>query len=148
MGASGFLSSVEVDRFLSFTPPEVRDIVLELRSLVSSVCPNVTERILWRGLSYHDPVKGGPVKGAICQIEFERKHVQISFIHGVRLSDPNSMLVGDQLSKRHLPIISYERAPWDDIRGFIEEAAALVPSKFSSLPSVMILDFPIPCEGE
>jgi hypothetical protein len=136
MGASGFLPSVEIERFLSFTRPEFRDIVLELRSLVSSVCPNVTERILWRGLSYHDSTKGGPVKGAICQIELDRNHVRISFIHGARLSDPDSMLVGDQLSKRYLPIFSYERAPWDAIRGFIEEAAALDPSKFGPLPSV------------
>jgi hypothetical protein len=90
--------------------------VLELRSLVSSVCPNATERILWGGLSYHDSAKGGPVKGAICQIELDRNHVRISFIHGARLRDPESMLVGDQLSKRHLPVVSYERAPWDAIR--------------------------------
>jgi hypothetical protein len=137
MGASGFLSSIEVEHFLSFTPPEVRDIVVELRSLVSSVCPNATERILWGGLSYHDSVKGGPVKGAICQIQLDRNHVRISFIHGVRLRDPDSLLEGDQLSKRYLPILSYDRAPWDTIRGFIEEAAALDPSKFSPIPSII-----------
>jgi hypothetical protein len=135
MGASGFLSNVEVERFLSFTRPEVRDIVLELRSLVYSICPYATERILWGGLSYHDSAKGGPVKGAICQIELDRNHVRISFIHGARLRDPESMLVGDQLSKRHLPIVSYERAPWDAIRDLIEEAAALAPSTFGPLSS-------------
>jgi hypothetical protein len=135
MGTSGFLSSVEIERFLSFARPEVRDMVLELRSLVSSVCPNATERILWGGLSYHDSAKGGPVKGAICQIELDRNHVRISFIHGARLRDPESMLVGDQLSKRHLPVVSYERAPWDAIRGLIEEAAALDPSTFGPLSS-------------
>jgi hypothetical protein len=135
MGASGFLSSVELERFLSFTRSEVRDIVLELRSLVSSICPNATERILWGGLSYHDSAKGGPVKGAICQIELQRNHVRISFIHGVRLRDPESILVGDRLSKRHLSIVSYERAPWDAIRGLIEEAAALDPSTFDPLSS-------------
>jgi hypothetical protein len=140
MGASGFLSSLEVERFLSFTPPEVRDIVLELRSLVSSICPNATERILWGGLSYHDSAKGGPVKGAICQIEFDKNHVRLSFIHGARLRDPESMLVGDQLSKRHLPIVSYELAPWDAIRDLIEEAAALDPSTFGPLTSGMDKD--------
>jgi hypothetical protein len=135
MGTSGFLSSVEIERFLSFARPEVRDMVLELRSLVSSVCPNATERILWGGLSYHDSAKGGPVKGAICQIELDRNHVRISFIHGARLRDPESMLVGDQLSKRHLPVVYYERAPWDAIRGLIEEAAELDPSIFGPLSS-------------
>jgi len=134
MGASGFLSSVEIERFLSFTPPEVMDIALELRNFVSSVCPYATERILWGGLSYHNPAKGGPVKGAICQIELDKSRVRLSFIHGVRLRDPESMLVGDQLSKRHLPIVSYEQAAWESIRGLIEEAAALDPSTFGPLP--------------
>jgi hypothetical protein len=140
MGASGFLSSLEVERFLSFTPPEVRDIVLELRSLVSSICPNATERILWGGLSYHDSAKGGPVKGAICQIELDKNHVRLSFIHGARLRDPEAMLVGDQLSKRHLPIVSYELAPWEAIRDLIEDAAALDPSTFGPLTSGMDKD--------
>lgn len=134
MGASGFLSSIEIERFISFTRPEVRDIALELRNIVSSVCPYATERILWGGLSYHNPAKGGPVKGAICQIELDRNHVRLSFIHGVRLRDPGSMLMGDQMSKRHLAIVSYEQAPWEAIRGLIEEATALDPSTFGPLP--------------
>jgi hypothetical protein len=133
MESSGFISNVEVERFLSFKRPEVRDIALELRNLVNSVCPYATERILWGGLSYHDSAKGGPVKGAICQIEVGRNQVRISFIHGARLSDPASLLVGDRLSKRHMQIDEYERAPWDAIRRLIEEAAALDPSQFGSL---------------
>ena len=129
------MSSVEVERFLAFCPDELRDIALEIRNIVSVVCPYATERILWGGLSYHNPAKGGPVKGAICQIELDKNHVRLSFIHGARLRDPESMLVGDQLSKRYLPIVSYELAPWDAIRGLIEEAAALDPSTFGPLSS-------------
>jgi hypothetical protein len=134
MEGSGFLSIAEVESFLAFTRPEVRDIALELRNLVSSVCPYASERILWGGLSYHDPTKGGPVKGAICQIEIDRKQVRISFIHGARLSDPASLLAGNQISKRYLVIDSYEQAPWDAIRTLIEEAASLDPAKFGPLP--------------
>lgn len=137
MTITGFLSNTEVERFLAFARHEIRDIALELRSLVSSVCPYATERILWGGLSYHDAAKGGPVKGAICQIEMERDQVRISFIHGVRLSDPNSLLTGERLSKRHLTIDSYEQAPWNEIRLLIEEAAELDLSKFGPLPSSM-----------
>ena len=136
MEISGFLSIIEVERFLSSTRSEVRDLVLELRNLVNSVCPSATERILWGGLSYHDSAKGGPVKGAICQIELEGNHVRLSFIHGVRLKDPETLLSGDQKSKRYLPILSYELAPWDAIRNLIEEAADLDPSKFGSVPPV------------
>ena len=134
MVGSRFMSNVEVERFLSLKRPEIRDIALELRNLVSSVCPYATERILWGGLSYHDSSKGGPVKGAICQIEIDKKYVRISFIHGARLKDPESLLVGDRLSKRLLLIHDYDGAPWEAIRGLIEEAAALDPSQFGSLP--------------
>ena len=132
---AGFLSSAEVEGFLVFARPEIRDIALELRNLVAAACPNATEKILWGGLSYHNSAKGGPVKGAICQIEIERNQVRISFIHGVRLSDPDSWLIGNQMSKRHLAIDSYEHAPWDAIRWLIEEADELDPSTFGPIAS-------------
>lgn len=135
MDGSGFLSVSQVERFLGFVRPELRDIALEARNLVASACPWATERILWGGLAYHDADKGGPVKGAICQIEVDRKQVRISFIHGARLSDPESLLKGDRLSKRYVPVDDFEQAPWDGIRALIEEAGALDPSSFGPLPS-------------
>lgn len=131
---AGFLSNSEVQRFLAFARPELREIALEMRNLVSSVCPYATERILWGGLSYHDSAKGGPVKGAICQIELDREEVRLSFIHGARLSDPDRLLAGGQKSKRHLGMDSYDRVPWDAVRRLIEDAAALDPSGFGPLP--------------
>jgi hypothetical protein len=120
MTGSGFLSNVEVERFLSFTCPESRD-------LIALTCPEATERILWGALSYHDSAKGGPVNGAICQVELERDRVRISFLHGARLRDPSSLLIGERLSKRYVSVDSYEQAPWNEIRSLIEEAAALDP---------------------
>lgn len=137
MSSSGFLSYADVERFLAFARPEFKDIALELRNLISSACPSATERILWGGLSYHDSDKGGPVKGAVCQIEVDRNRVRISFIHGVRLSDPDSLLAGDQLSKRYVAIDSYEQAPWDAIRRLIEYSTELDPSNFGPLPPII-----------
>jgi hypothetical protein len=130
----GFLSIAEVERFLAFSPPEVRDIALELRNIISSACPYATERILWGGLSYHNPAKGGPVKGAICQIELDRHHVRLAFIHGARLKDADSLLIGKRLSKRYMTVDSYDLAPWPEIRKLIEEAAELDPTQFGPLP--------------
>jgi hypothetical protein len=135
MTGSGFLSNVEVERFLSFTRSEIREIAHELRNLVALTCPAATERILWGGLSYHDSAKGGPVKGAICQVELEGDRVRISFIHGARLRDPSSLLTGERLSKRYVSVDSLEQAPWNGIRSLIEEAAALDPSTFRPLRS-------------
>ena len=127
------LSTAEIQSFLAKYPTSFQDIALELRDTLIACCPHASERILWGGLSYHDSAKGGPVRGAICQIEFYLDHVRLSFIHGVRLADPASLLQGDRKSKRYLPIASYEDAPWDAIRGLIEAAARLDPSTFGSL---------------
>jgi len=127
------MASAEVDRYLAFVPGPLKEIALELRNVVASVCPEATERILWGGLSYHNSRHGGPVKGAICQIELHRDHVRLSFIHGVRLADRTSLLGGDRLSKRYLVLKSFEAAPWGEIRQLIEEAARLDPSTFAPL---------------
>jgi len=128
-----FLASAEVDRYLAFVPASLKEIALELRNVVASVCPEATERILWGGLSYHNSRLGGPVKGAICQIELHRDQVRLSFIHGVRLTDRESLLGGDRLSKRYMVLKSYEEAPWREIRRLIGEAARLDPSRFDPL---------------
>jgi hypothetical protein len=131
---TGFLSGAKVERFLRFIPPSSKEIALELRNLVASVCPYATERILWGGLSYHDASKGGPVKGAICQIELDRNRVRLSFIHGARLRDDDCLLAGDRLSKRYMVIGSYDDAPWEAISDLIKEASSLDPSTFGPLP--------------
>ena len=136
MTSSEFLPLRDVERFLTYTHPDIKEIVLELRDLVWQVCPYATERILWGGLSYHNSLKGGPVKGAICQIEVEKDRVRLAFIHGVRLTDPGSLLRGNRRSKRYLVVKSFEEAPWDEIRGLIQEAAELDPNTFGPLGAV------------
>ena len=64
-----FLSTAEIQRFVSRLPPDLQDIALELRNMLASICPEANERILWGALSYHDATKGGPIRGGICQIE-------------------------------------------------------------------------------
>jgi hypothetical protein len=130
-----FLTTAEIERFLDFSPPALQEIALELRNMVAAACPQATERILWRGLVYHDEAKGGPIKGGICQIEIDRRHVRLAFVHGVRLKDPEGLLKGQRLSKRHVDLADYEKAPWDSLRALIEEAAALDPASFGPLPA-------------
>jgi hypothetical protein len=129
----GLLSTAEIDRLLAFRPENLTEIARELRNVVVSVCPQVTERILWGALSYHDESKGGPIKGGVCQIEVQRDHVLLSFVHGVRLRDPKHVLHGDRLSKRHVVLKSYDLVPWSAVRGLVQEAAGLDPGTFGPL---------------
>lgn len=124
-----WMSFAEIDAFLQNRSEWEREIALELRNLVSKYAPNVTERILWGGLSYHDASRGGPVKGAVCQIELHGDHVRLSFIHGIRLPDPAGLLEGDRLSKRFIRLDNYDQVPWDVLSELIEAARDFSPIK-------------------
>lgn len=132
MGNGEFLALVEVEKFLQHKPADLRDLALELRNIVAMVAPQAAERILWKGLSYHDPDRGGPVKGGICQIEFREDHVRLSFIHGTFLEDPKGLLKGNRLAKRYVRLESYENAPWEYLQTLITSSAAFDPSLQSS----------------
>jgi len=125
---SPFLTTLEIERFLSAKPACLRDIALELRNLVAVAAPEASERISWGGLNYFDSRRGGPVRAAICQIEVHADHVRLSFIHGIHLDDPDRLLVGDRLSKRYIRIDSYDEAQWDAYKRLIEAAARFDPA--------------------
>ncbi len=131
MSVGEFLSLVEVEKYLQHKPANLRDIALELRNLVAMVAPQAAERILWKGLSYHDPDRGGPVKGGICQIEFRRDRVHLSFIHGAYLDDLEGLLKGDRLAKRFVPLDTFDSAPWEHLKALIASSAAYDPSSES-----------------
>jgi hypothetical protein len=125
---SPFLSTLEIERFLSSKPAHLRDIALELRNLVASAAPEASERISWGGLTYYDARRGGPVRAAICQIEVHADHVRLSFIHGIHLEDPDHLLVGERLSKRYISIDTYEVAQWEAYKRLILAAARFDPA--------------------
>ena len=87
--------------------------------------------LLWGGLSYHRPQVGGRVKGAVCQIVAKRDKVRLDFIHGIRLADPCSLLQGNRVSKRFVPIETVKDAERPEIADLIREAATLDPNKWT-----------------
>lgn len=122
------LSIHEITRFLRYQPPDIQDVVLELRDLVISVASGATERILWKSLSYYNADVGGPVKGAICQISVHGNHVRLSFIHGSFLPDPIGLLEGDRKYKRFVRIGSIETIPRTALKELIVSAARFRPA--------------------
>ncbi|MBN2556231.1 MAG: DUF1801 domain-containing protein [Anaerolineales bacterium] len=133
MNVSGhLLATKEIDQFLFQHPSALKEIVFELRSMVVCACPGVEERILWGGLSYHDPERGGPVKAGICQIEFHADQIHIAFLHGAFLPDPAGLLEGDRLAKRFLRLRDYDVVPWNEVEALIQSAAAFRPGIIES----------------
>ena len=116
-----------IEKHLQLIPPELRDIVLEIRNIVASVAPGATERQHSRGFSYYEKERGGPVSAGICQIGIFPDHIRLGFIHGSFLPDPDGLLVGEPKYKKHLRIYHYEDAPWEYMRKLIEASARFDP---------------------
>jgi hypothetical protein len=122
------LSTYSIEKYLEHFPPELHDIVWELRNIVTSVAPAATEVAHRNGLTYFHQQRGGPVSAGICQIIISSNHIRLAFIHGAFLPDPKSLLEGDRKYKRYVRIDSYEQAPWDALKDLIASSSYFDPS--------------------
>jgi hypothetical protein len=121
------LSSKEFETFLDRVPPDLRDILRELRNLVAAVAPDAAEVPCRKGLNYFKQEHGGPVSAGICQVLVQDDHIRLAFIHGALLPDPARLLEGDRLVKRFVRIDSYEGAPWEALQALIAASARFDP---------------------
>lgn len=123
-----------IEKHLQQVPPELRDIVLEIRNIVASVAPDATESPHSRGFSYYYKERGGPVSAGICQIGIFRDHVRLGFIHGAFLPDPDGLLVGEPKYKKHVRIYHYDDAPWEYLRALIKASSRFDPYTLTMRP--------------
>jgi len=121
------LPTSQLDRYLEHTPPELQDIVLELRNLIASVAPYAAEVRHSRGFSYYDDRRGGPVSAGICQINIFKDHIRLAFIHGAFLPDPQRLLEGAPKYKKYIRLTSFENTPWDYLKSLIMASANFDP---------------------
>jgi hypothetical protein len=127
----------EIEACLQRTPPGLRDIVWELRSLIVSAAPAATEVIKRWGLSYYHAGRGGPVSAGICQIGLFRDHVRLGFIHGAFLPDPQGLLEadGEVRYKRYVRLVSFDQTPWNELKDLITASARFDPRTISATVS-------------
>jgi hypothetical protein len=117
----------DIEIYLARIPSDLRDIVLELRSIIASIAPTATETIHRKGFTYYHAERGGPVSAGICQINLQRDHIQLAFIHGAFLPDPKGLLHGERQYKRYVKLYSFDQAPWDDLQVLIAASANFDP---------------------
>jgi hypothetical protein len=127
MTTKNMLPEHYIEKHLQQVPPDLCDIVLEIRNIVASIAPGATESQHSRGFSYYFKERGGPVSAGICQTGIFSDHVRLGFIHGAFLPDPQGLLVGEPKYKKHLRIYHYEDAPWEYIRELILASSQFDP---------------------
>jgi hypothetical protein len=121
------LPTSAIETLLQFTPPELRDIVFEIRNMIVSIAPAALERTHHHRLTYYDPGRGGPVSAGICQIGLHSDHIRLIFVHGSFLPDPKNLLQGPEKYMRFIKLFSYDESPWEDLKALIFASAHFDP---------------------
>jgi len=113
----------QVEKPLEHTPADLQEIVLELRNIIASVALDAAEVVCRGGLSYFHEGAGGIVSAGICQIGIHADHIRLAIVHGAFIKDPHHLFVGDQKYKRYVKIVSFDTAPWEDLKELITSSA-------------------------
>jgi hypothetical protein len=113
----------QVEKFLEHTPADLQEIVLELRNIIASLAPDAAEVVRWGGLSYFHEGAGGIVSAGICQIGIHADHIRLAIVHNAFIKNSHHLFVGDQKYKRDVKIVSFDTAPWEDLKELITSSA-------------------------
>lgn len=76
-----------VDEYIDGLQPKVRDLVMELRSIVRETVPEATESIKWKMPVYEH-------KKLLCFIAGHKTYASLGFYRGSQLADPEGLLEG------------------------------------------------------
>jgi len=123
-----------LEKKFSYLAGDLFDIFFELRNLILSVKPDITEEMTRNNVTYYDAQKGGHVSAGVCSIVFYENHIEVHFIHGTFLPDPQHLLQGDRKYKRFVKINTFDSAPWDSIQNLIKASSRFDPYTQSFRP--------------
>jgi hypothetical protein len=83
-----------ITEYLKKLEPEQKKIVNQLRSIILRTLPHLKEEYKWRVPFYHP----------VAYINAVKDHVNLGFLYGAILTDPNELLSGTGKNLRHYKI--------------------------------------------
>jgi len=91
------------EALLAESNPEVRAAAEWLRGMVQRAAPEAREKVHlgWRAAGYY---RSASAKSEVVSIVVQRTHCNLHFPRGVRLADPQRLLVGTGRSVRHVSV--------------------------------------------
>lgn len=109
-----------VDEYISKSADFAKPILIHLRTLVHTACPNVQETIKW-GMPFFD------YKGPLCNLASFKQHCAFGFLKTALMKDAKDMIGKNEYAMGHLgKITSLKDLPPDKkITAWIKEAAKL-----------------------
>jgi len=106
--------------------PEMRQLAEALRKLVREVAPSAAERGIkgWKLIAYES-------NGIVCGIQPQRNWVNLIFMHGVELPDPQGLLEGEGKATRAVKLRRLEEVSTkgDALKVLVREAFKLGGAK-------------------
>jgi len=106
-----------VDRFVAQVDPALRDIVEALRLMIRTEAPELREIMRMDVPMY-------ALRSEVCYIAPYSKHVNLGFLDGSALQDPDRLLEGTGKRLRHVKIQSPADADTPKLRSILREAVA------------------------
>jgi len=132
--ANQWLDGAAIARHLESCPAELCDLILTLREFVQEVAPEVHEAIKFNSLCYYKPNQPyGVIGGNVCGIGTKADRVQLGFIHGAFLPDPENLLQGTGKAKRHIEVRDATEIRRDALAALIRAAIAYTPTEDAGL---------------
>ncbi len=95
--------------------PQKAAIVQQVRKLVFSVLPTVSERVMYGGIMFS-------LKKDFGGVFVYKNHVSVEFTKGVHMRDPEHFLEGGGKFRRHIKLLSIEDIEAKQLASFIRQA--------------------------
>ncbi len=111
----------EFEQLLVTNQPEAQELARELRRLIQRLLPKAQEKI-YRGWGVADYTFGGTGRGFIT-IGPQKGYVNLYFMDGVDLDDPDGLLEGSGKRLRHVKIRTSEDLKKRALQSLIRQAA-------------------------
>ena len=115
------------EEVVAAAPPEIQTLARAARALLADVMPGITE-VPWA----RQKIAGygvGPKKMSqhFCYIAPYKKHLNLGFMYGAHLPDPENLLEGKGADLRHVKIRSSADLEQWALRQLIEDASRYLP---------------------
>lgn len=99
-------------------PEEWQSLSLEIRQCILKKYPQAQEQIKWKVPFFSH-------YSSLCYLNPKKDKLEVGFMKGVRLSDPEKKLSGGELKLIRHCVFTHDHQPWQDLEHFLEQAVFL-----------------------
>jgi hypothetical protein len=112
----------KIQKFIAALPDAKREVALQVRDLMLTAHPSITEDIKWRQLTFIY----GKTNIAFIYTYSGVDYMNLGFMQATSLSDPKGLFEGTGKGMRHIKIKTPKDIPAAQIKKWVKEAISLI----------------------